>query len=225
MTAPQQALVKLPDNITFEQAARFGYIGTSYGALRMADAGPGTVGLIDGITGTLGVASTMLALAMGVARILGTGRNEELLQRVKALAPQRIEVLTLGDKPSGEWAKALTDGEGADFVISALGARASVETMQESLYGVRRGGKVVNIGGVADPVPVDMKWLMDEQVQLIGSNWFSTAQGQELAHMVETGTLDLSYLEHERFPLSEVNTAISGLKDRRGGFSNYVVTP
>jgi alcohol dehydrogenase len=70
-----------------------------------------------------------------------------------------------------------------------------------------------------------MKWLMDEQVQLIGSNWFSTAQGQELAHMVETGTLDLSYLEHERFPLTAVNRAISSLKDRRGGFSNYVVIP
>ena len=30
-----------------------GYIGTSYGALRMADAGPGMAALIDGITGTL----------------------------------------------------------------------------------------------------------------------------------------------------------------------------
>jgi alcohol dehydrogenase len=39
----------------------------------MADAGPGTVGLIDGITGTLGVASTVLSLALGVAKILGTG--------------------------------------------------------------------------------------------------------------------------------------------------------
>ena len=27
MTAPQYALVKLPDNVTFEQAARFGYTG------------------------------------------------------------------------------------------------------------------------------------------------------------------------------------------------------
>jgi len=225
MTAPQQALVKLPHNVTFEQAARFGYIGTSYGALRLADAGPGTVAFIDGITGTLGVASTMLSLTMGVAKILGTGRNEELLQRVKALAPDRIDVLKLGDKPSGEWAKALTDGEGADFVISALGARASVETMQDSLLAVRRGGKVVNVCGVADPVPVDMKWLMDEQVQIIGSNWFTTAQGQDLAHMVETGALDLSYLEHERYPLSDVNTAISGLKNRHGGFSNYVVIP
>jgi D-arabinose 1-dehydrogenase-like Zn-dependent alcohol dehydrogenase len=225
MTAPQQSLVILPDNITFEQAGRFGYIGTSYGALHKAEAGPGMVGLIDGVTGTLGVAATMLCLALGVARILGTGRDEELLDRVRALAPDRIEVLKLGAKPSGEWAKALTDGEGADFVISALGARAPIETMLDSLHGVRRGGKVVNVGGVADPVPVDMKWLMDEQVQIIGSNWFTTAQGQELAHMVETGTLDLSYLEHERYPLEQVNEAISGLRNRHGGFSNYVVIP
>jgi D-arabinose 1-dehydrogenase-like Zn-dependent alcohol dehydrogenase len=225
MTAPQQSLVILPDNITFEQAARFGYIGTSYGALRMAGAGPGSAGLIDGVTGTLGVAATVLCLAFGVARIFGTGRDQELLRRVKALAPDRIEVLKLGDKPSGEWTKTLTGGEGADFVISALGARAPAETMLDSMQGVRRGGKIVNIGGVAGQVPIDMKWLMDEQVQIIGSNWFSTAQGQELAHMVETGTLDLSYLEHQRFPLAEVNRAISGLKDRRGGFSNYVVIP
>jgi alcohol dehydrogenase len=43
--------------------------------------------------------------------------------------------------------------------------------------------------------------------------------------MVETGALDLSYLEHERFSLDDVNRAISGLQDRRGGFSNYVVIP
>ena len=43
--------------------------------------------------------------------------------------------------------------------------------------------------------------------------------------MVETGTLNLSYLEHQRFPLSEVNRAISDLGGRRGGFSNYVVIP
>jgi D-arabinose 1-dehydrogenase-like Zn-dependent alcohol dehydrogenase len=225
MTAPQQSLVILPENISFEQAARFGYIGTSYNALRMAEAGPGTVGLIDGVTGTLGVAATKLCLAFGVARILGTGRDRDLLERVKALAPERIEVLELGTRSSGEWAKALTDREGADFVISALGARAPVQTMLDSMRGVRRGGKVVNIGGVADELPIDMKWLMDEQVQIIGSNWFSTAQGQELAHMVQTGALDLSYLEHERFSLDNVNEAISGLKDRRGGFSNYVVMP
>lgn len=225
MTAPQYSIVNLPDNMTFEQAGKLGYIGTAYGALRHAAAGPGQVALIDGITGTLGVASTVLALASGVSRVLGTGRDVDLLRRVKALAPDRVEVLRLGTESSGAWAKSLTGGEGADFVISALGAKAPVETMLDSLLGVRRGGRVVNVGGVADRLPLDVKWLMDEQVQVIGSNWFTTAQGQELAAMVETGTLDLSYLEPRRFPLSEVNAAISGLKDRDGGFSNYVVIP
>ena len=36
LTAPARNLVKLPDSISFEQGARFGYIGTSYSALRKA---------------------------------------------------------------------------------------------------------------------------------------------------------------------------------------------
>lgn len=225
MTAPQHALVKLPDNVSFEQAGRFGYIGTAYNALRHAEMGPGKVALVDGVTGTLGVASVKLCLAAGVSRVLGTGRSEELLERVKAIDPKRVEVLHLGDKSTAEWAMSLTGAEGADFVISALGARAPVETMLDSMRGVRRGGTVVNIGGVAGDVPIDAKWLMDEQVQLVGSNWFSAAQGQEVAQMAATGALDLSYLEHVRFSLEEVNEAINSLADRRGGFSNYLVTP
>ena len=55
--------------------------------------------------------------------------------------------------------------------------------MLDSMQGVRRGGKVVNVGGVADDLPIDVKWLMDEQIQIIGSNWFTAAQGQEMADM------------------------------------------
>lgn len=225
MTAPEYALVNIPDKLSFEKAGRFGYMGTSYGALQNAGAGSGQVALIDGITGTLGVAATVLGLAMGLSRILGTGRDPDLLKRVKALAPDRIEVMALGDGSTAEWAKSLTNGDGVDFAVSALGARAPVETMLDSMKAVRRGGRVVNVGGVADALPIDMKWLMDEQIQIIGSNWFTATQGQEMADMVGTGALDMSYLEDVVFPLSRVNGAISGLKDRNGGFSNYVVCP
>ena len=212
-------------NVSFEQAGRFGYLGTSYGALKKAQAAPGQIGLIDGITGTLGVGATLLGLAMGLSRIFGTGRDRELLMRVKALAPDRIEVLALGDQPTDTWARSLTDGEGVDFAISALGVGAPVDTMMQSMKAVRRGGKAINVGAVAAALPVDVKWLMDEQIQMIGSNWFTASQGQEFAEMARTGALNLSVLEHRRFPLAQVNEAISGLKDRDGGFSNYVVMP
>ena len=225
MLAPAYAVVKIPTNMSFEKAGRLGYLGTAYGALRNAKAGPGQVALIDGITGTLGVASTLLCLAMGVAKVIGTGRNAALIERVKALAPNRVEILELGTRSVAEWAKELTDGYGVDFVISALGARAPVETMEDSMFALKRGGRLVVIGGVADPLPVNMKWLMDEQIRIIGSNWFTTEQGQELADMVGSGVIDMSYLKDEVYPLSQVNEAISGLKERDGGFSNYVVCP
>jgi alcohol dehydrogenase len=225
MTAPQYALVHLPDNVTFEQAARFGYLGTAYSAMKKAGAVAGQTMLVDGISGTLGLGAALFGLAMGMARILGTGRDRALLDRVKALAPGRIEVLALGGEPTYQWAKARTNGEGVDFVINALGPGAPASTMLDSLRAVRRGGRAVNVGAVAETLPVDIHWLMDEQIHLIGSNWFSAAQGQEMAEMARAGTLDLSVFEHQRFPLADINNAISGLKARNGGFSNFVVVP
>jgi alcohol dehydrogenase len=162
---------------------------------------------------------------MGMTRILGTGRDRQLLERVKALSPGRIEVHALAEGSTAAWAKSITGGEGVDFMISALGPGSPASTMLDSLKSVRRGGRAVNVGAVAEPVPVDVHWLMDEQIQLIGSNWFTAAQGQEMAELARAGLLDLSVFEHQRFPLEEVNRAISGLQNRNGGFSNYVIVP
>ena len=225
MVAPQYALVKLPLDITFEQAARFGYLGTAYSALKKVGAVAGKSVLINGISGTLGLGATLLSLAMGVTRIFGTGRNTELLQRVQALAPGRIEVHALSSGPINDWIRSRTDGAGVDFMLDALGAAADLSTLDDAMHAVRRGGKVMNIGGTVGKLPVDVKWLMDEQIQLIGSVWFSTPEGYEMAEMARAGTLDLSVFTHHSFPLERVNEAISGLVNRNGGFSNYVITP
>ena len=80
ITAPEDALVKLPDNVSFEAAARFGYLGTAYAAMKKLGVGPGQTFLVNGISGMLGLNAAMLALAMGATKILGTGRNIALLE-------------------------------------------------------------------------------------------------------------------------------------------------
>ncbi|HXX04358.1 MAG TPA: alcohol dehydrogenase catalytic domain-containing protein, partial [Xanthobacteraceae bacterium] len=122
MIAPQHNLVPIPDSVTFEEAARFGYIGTAYAALRKAGAGPGKTILINGLTGTLGLGATLCALGRGVTRILGTARDRGRLARVKALAPDRIATLTQNEgKAVAEWARSFTGGHGVDAVIDCLG--------------------------------------------------------------------------------------------------------
>src|SRR4029077_20736832 len=55
ITAPVAALVKLPDNVSFEAAARFGYFGTAYAAMKKISFSPGQSFFVNGISGTLGL--------------------------------------------------------------------------------------------------------------------------------------------------------------------------
>jgi D-arabinose 1-dehydrogenase-like Zn-dependent alcohol dehydrogenase len=225
ITAPQSALVKLPNNVSFEQAARFGYLGTAYAAIRKAGAGPGRSLLINGIGGALGLCVALVGLATGVTTIFGTGRNPALLDRVKALAPARIEVFAVGKRPVHEWAMEVTDSEGVDAVIDTLPPGSPSSAMQDALNALRRGGRGVNIGGVGELLPLNVHRMMGMNIQMIGSCWFSTGEGQELAEMARAGTLDLSVLEHRRVPLKDVNEGLSTLQDANRGFNNFVVIP
>src|ERR1700680_954478 len=76
ITAPQSALVKLPANVSFEQAARFGYLGTAYAAIRKAGAGPGRSLLVNGIGGALGLCVALVGLATGVTTIRCAARTQ-----------------------------------------------------------------------------------------------------------------------------------------------------
>jgi D-arabinose 1-dehydrogenase-like Zn-dependent alcohol dehydrogenase len=232
ITAPEDALVKLPDNVTYEAAARFGYLGTAYAAMKKLGVGPGQTVLVNGISGMLGLNAAMVALAMGATRILGTGRNKVLLDRVKALSPQRIEVYAIDDSapvgsgdPLVAWAKSMTEGYGVDSSLDCLPPGASAAAFMRPLFVLRRGGRAATVGGTMETLPLNAFWLMTNRISLFGSVWFTTREGEDMAAMVAAGTLDLSPLEHRIFPISEVNEAIAAMDDRNGGFTNFIVDP
>lgn len=224
MRAPQTALVKLPEKVTLGQGTRFGYLGTAYAALKKCGPLAGKSIIINGATGTLGVGATLFALAMGVAKIYAVARGEKLLERLTDLAPGRIEKHSNLRGPVADWVKERTCGVGADYMLDTLGAVASLNSMKDAMYGVRRGGRIVNIGGTAGDLGVDVKWWMDEQMELIGSVWFTVAEGMEMAEMIRNGVVDLSVLEPKMWPLRSINEAINGVSSGEGGFTNYLVT-
>ena len=207
ITAPATALVKLPDNVSFEAAARLGYFGTAYSAMKKIGVGPGQTLLINGISGQLGLNAALLALAMGATKILGTGRKQALLDRVKALAPRRIDVLSVPDAPAQGvgpanpdplvvWARKATEGHGVDGMIDCLPPGAPAGAMMRALFCLRRGGRAVNVGAVLETLQLNAFWMMTNRIGLQGSVWFTTGEGEEMAAMAGAGTLDFSVLEH-----------------------------
>jgi alcohol dehydrogenase len=225
MTASPQRLVRLPDEVSFDQAARFGYIGTSFAALRAGQVGAGSWVAINGITGTLGVGATLLALGMGATRILGFGRNRDVLARLKALAPNRVDTLALGDKPIADWVRERTEQLGVNVLIDCSARGASASNTLEALNGLKRGGIAVNIGALTEQLPIEPIRFMTSRVQFRGSNWFTTGEGQVMAEMARVGVLDLSQLTSQPYPLGQINEALDAVKERPGGFVNIVVNP
>ena len=181
--------------------------------------GPGQSLLINGISGQLGLCAALLALAMGATKILGTGRNAALLDRVKSagagaasmcsrfahptLPRKRGREGTAGRRPDPlvAWAKAATDGHGVDGMIDCLPPGAPASAMMRALYCLRRGGRAVNVGAVMETLPLNAFWLMTNRIGLQGSVWFTTGEGEDMAAMAGAGTLDLSVLEHRVSPL------------------------
>jgi threonine dehydrogenase-like Zn-dependent dehydrogenase len=225
LVAPAANIVRLPDGVSFEQGARFGYLGTAYSALRKGGLVPGGTVLVDGITGTLGLGAALLALAMGASRVFGTGRNQDLLDRVRAFAPQRVQPIRLGTRAVNEEVMEATGGLGVDTYLGALGPGAPVDSTLHGLLSLRRGGRAVGMGALAATLPVDPLLMMRRQLSYAGSLWFTTAEGQDMAAMAAGGTLDLSAFEHQAFPLERVNEAVQATEHRHGGLTNIVVTP
>jgi len=225
ITASPQRLVRLPEQVTFEQAARFGYLGTSFAALRMGQVGGGSTLAINGVTGTLGVGATLLALAMGATRILGLGRNREVLAQVKALAPGRIEVLALGDAPIADWLRGYSGGLGVDVLIDCSARGAAAANTAAALGALKRGAVAINIGALTEPLAIEPIRFMTGRLQFKGSNWFTTGEGQLMADMAGAGVLDLSKLATRAYPLAGINEALAEVQKRPGGLINIVVNP
>lgn len=225
MAAPASAIVSLPDNMTFDQAARLGYMGTGYSALKKANLRAGDTILVNGISGTLGISIAVFGPIFGVRKILGTGRDKKLLKEIEALAPGIIETHSLEDGMPDEWARARTDGEGVDAFIDCNGPGTPHEPFLAGLKALRRGGTAVDIGAVMGTVAIDVHTLMDRNQRLIGSAWLTTAEGQEMADLIGIGKVSFGMLETQATPIDKVNQAISGIAQRHGGFSNFVIHP
>lgn len=221
--APASSLVRLPDVVTFEQAARFGYLGTSYHALQKAGVKPGSVVIINGVTGTLGVGGVELALAMGAKRVLGTGRNANILKEVESIDSRRVRTADVTRDDLTSWLLEQSDGIGADSLVDFQGRGSPIGQLNAALKGLRKGGSAVVSGAVSGAPDADYVWLLITGVSLTGSVWFTTAEGQEMADLAGAGVLDLSVWKTRAFSLEDINEGLAFVAARQGGFTNVVV--
>ena len=223
MTAPTSSLVRLPDSLEFSTAVRFGYLGTAYSAVRKSGLRPSQTIMILGASGTLGICATLLALAFGSSKVFVVARDPEALERLEKLDPKRVIPIQMGNESIQEQVRKHLPG-GVDVMLDTLGAKAPATLFTDSMQAVSRGGRIVQIGGVEGPIPIEPHPFMCSQLQYIGSLWFTPSEGDEMAKLFESGVLDFSLLEDHSYPLEKINKALEDIESEGNGFKNFYIT-
>jgi L-iditol 2-dehydrogenase len=198
-------VVKIPDDIPFEQAAFIEPVNTCYKAVRLLNLEPDDTVLVVG-QGSIGVILAALAHGTGA-----TVLTSDLYPERHAIAAQfglehpidaRTDVVAA--------AKAATDGRGADVVLVAVGADSLIAIAMDA---VRPGGRVMLFASTQHgSAPFDPAAVCMDEKTLMGSYSASVAIQQEGIDLVfsgyRDGTLDLTKLISHRFSLAECGEAI-----------------
>jgi D-arabinose 1-dehydrogenase-like Zn-dependent alcohol dehydrogenase len=190
----------IPDGVSFENAAPIFCAGyTVMSGLRNADPKPGQRVAVLGVGG-LGHLAVQLAKAVGLETLAITGQANK---RAELTALGADEVVLAGDDPG----KALLAAGGADIILSTTNSAAQIGL---ALNGLRRNGRLVNMGIPDGPIQVDPFGLTLGQRQLRGSSQDERSDLAEALAYVAAGKVKPQL---ELYPLAKANDVLLRLAD------------
>jgi NADPH:quinone reductase-like Zn-dependent oxidoreductase len=212
----EQGLVKLPDHLTFEEAATLPCAGvTAWHAL--VSEGQIKAGDTVLVQGTGGVSLFALQFArLAGARVIVTSSSDEKLERAKGLgASDGINYKTHPDWDAR--ARELTGGRGVDHVVEVGGAG----TLARSLRAVRTGGRISLIGVLAGGAgEVAMFPILMKNIRVQGIFVGSRAMFEDMNRAIALH--GLHPVVDRVFPLAEAPQAVRHLESG-GHFGKVVV--
>ncbi len=198
----RQGVVRIPDNISFEQASFIEPVNTCMKGIAALRLEPGEVVLVIG-QGPIGMILSVLAQRTG-AKVITSD-----------LFPQRLTIATtfgLGETIDASRIdpvariRDLTEGRGADAVILAVGGNSLIRSAMDA---ARAGGRILlfaqTVHGEAsfDPAAV----CVDEKT-LVGSYSASVDLQEESVQFVFRGAMDFERLITHRVPLDQAVEAL-----------------
>jgi len=214
------SLYPVPANVTNEQAIFLadslptGYeVGVLAGQVRPGD----TVAVVG--AGAVGLSAILTTGLWGAARVIAIDTNKFRLD--KALEFGATDVIEAGPGVADE-VKALTDGQGVDVAIEAVGYP---ETLLTTAALVRPGGTIANIGvhGVPVELPMHEMWIQNVTLTM---GLVDTVSIPTLLKMVASGRIPAEKMGTHSFTFDQMDEAYDVFKNAAENSAlKVVITP
>jgi len=212
MLCDEKDLIPLPDELTFGDGAQVACgFGTVYEALqKIGVSGDHTV-LVTGL-GPVGLATLMLARAMGAAKLIGVEINDYRINLCQDLG--LADVIIRPDDQSLDKILAATGGKGAE---RAVDASANDSARQLAIRGTRDWGKIAFVGEGGTCTFNPSPDIIHGQKTIYGSWVTSLWLMEDLVERLVRWGIHPDQLITHRFPLDQAGDAYQLMAEGRCG--------
>jgi L-iditol 2-dehydrogenase len=217
VAVPARVVYKLPESISFSEAAMLEAVAVAIHAVSRAEIGAETTALVVG-AGTIGVLILQALRAAGCRRVYVSDVDGTRLKLAKELGA--TEVL-LADKDVTSEILQRTGGVGVDLAIEAVGRN---ETVNAAIASVRKGGTVVLVGNISPEATLPLQKVVTRQIRLQGS-CASSGEYPEAIALMASGAIRVKPLITAIAPLAEGPQWFERLYAREPNLLKVVLTP
>ncbi len=194
----------IPDDVSFDAASLGEPLTSVFACLENVQVGyPDTLVIIG--AGPIGCFMAQLSKIRGAQRVIMIDINAKRLQMAKQFGVDEIIDSSVTDPI--EAVKKLTQGKGADKVISATPVNA---TQTQSIHMVKKGGLVVFFGGVpkGSLTELDCNLIHYNNIWIKGHFGASYSQSKRAFQLAISPTFPTEKFITHVLPLSEINEGI-----------------
>ena len=196
VAVPGRILYKLPEALSFAEAAMLEAVSVALHGVRVAELKGGESALVIG-AGMIGLLLLQAAKVAGCSRVLVADIDETRLARARELGAD--EILHASGDVLVQEIKWLTDGRGMDVLFEAVGRN---ETVTAAIDCVRKGGTVTLVGNISPEVTLPLQKVVSRQIRLQGS-CASAGEYPQAMELMSTGMIKVGPLITAVAPISD----------------------
>jgi L-iditol 2-dehydrogenase len=217
VVVPSRILYRLPDNLSFAEAALLEAVAVALHAVSLAHVSAGSQALVLG-AGMIGLLAAQALRVAGCSRVLIADVDPSRLTLAQAVG---VTEVVPADTGLVEKILNLTGGSGVDLVVEAVGRN---ETVGSAIASVRKGGTVVLVGNISPDVTLPLQKVVTRQIRLQGS-CASAGEYPRAIELLSSGAIEVKPLTTAIAPLDDGPQWFRRLHAREPNLMKVVLTP
>jgi L-iditol 2-dehydrogenase len=214
------ALYKMPNHVTWEDAVLIMTAGTGmYGLDAVGGYVAGESIVVLG-PGPVGLMAVQACKALGADQVILVGTRQARLDVGARLGADHV--VNAREEDPVSTVKRLLGPRGADLVIEASG---NMETPQQCVQMVKRGGKILFLAFYPGPVTFDLSAAIRDDVTLYTTRGEGAGAVKRALSLAAQGKIRCGELVTHRFPLDQIQEGFRVARDREGDPIKVVFIP